>query len=101
MRLYELASLIRSKNAGPFTLTIDVMFADPAGYARVRDNGLLSPQNMARLYGVPQERITVHNYDPAQAIKVSMPRPAASGSREDHDVYGGQFHGPLVLLAVP
>ena len=33
----DLAVLVRSKNAGPFWLTIDIMFDDEAAYRRVRD----------------------------------------------------------------
>lgn len=101
MRLHELATLVRSKNAGPFTLTIDVMFATPESYALVRDSSVLSAEAVADLYAVPPDRILIFHYDPALAIKVSMPRPAPSGSRQDGDVYGGQFHGPLVLLEIP
>jgi hypothetical protein len=33
-------------------------------------------------------------------VKISIPRPVFSGDVEDTDVYGGQFHGPLVRLPV-
>jgi len=36
IRLYDLASVLRSKNAGPFELTLDVMFADEQSYALVK-----------------------------------------------------------------
>ena len=40
MRLYDAAAIVRSKNAGPFAVTIDLFFADeeqlPAGPARRR-----------------------------------------------------------------
>jgi hypothetical protein len=98
MRLHELATLIRSKNAGPFTLTIDVMFDRPEHYAVVRDSGLLCAQRIAEIYAVPAEQVQVFHYEPARAIKISMPRPHPSGSLDDGDVYGGQFHSPLVLL---
>jgi hypothetical protein len=35
--LGDLAKLVRSKNAGPFWLTIDIMFDDAAAYRRARD----------------------------------------------------------------
>ncbi|TDE07501.1 DUF4387 domain-containing protein [Jiangella asiatica] len=101
MKLYELAALVRSKNAGPFALTIDVMFAGRAEYVRVRDSGVLDAGGVAALYGVPVEAVRVFHYEPALAIKVSMPRTVPSGSRLDGDVYGGQFHAPLVMLDVP
>ena len=35
MKLWELAGLIRSKNAGPFQLTFDIMFDSEEKYRRV------------------------------------------------------------------
>ena len=35
--LGDLAKLVRSKNAGPFWLTIDIMFDDAEAYRRARD----------------------------------------------------------------
>ena len=32
----ELAKLVRSKNAGPFVMTIDIMFADEETYNKVK-----------------------------------------------------------------
>src|ERR1700758_5087751 len=43
MILADIAKLIRSKNAGPFTLTFDIMFADLVSYRRVKDSGALNP----------------------------------------------------------
>jgi hypothetical protein len=101
MQLHELATLVRSKNAGPFVLTIDIMFDDAAKYRLVRDSGVLTDASIAALYGVRPEEVRVFHYEPATALKISLPRPHPSGSQEDGDVYGGQFHGPLVLLEIP
>ena len=100
MRLYELCSLIRSKNAGPFMLTIDVMFDDVATYERVRDSGALSAAVISQIYGLPVEQVRFFAHDAALALKISFPRQVTSGSIGDNDVYGGQFHSPLVLLDV-
>jgi hypothetical protein len=99
-RLFELAKLIRSKNAGPFTLTIDVMFDNLAAYERVRDSGVLRPEVVARIYGLPLEHVRFFEDEPALAFKISFPRPITSGSAGDTDVYGGQFHSLLVELEV-
>ena len=56
MILADIASLIRSKNAGPFTLTFDIMFRDLASYRRVKDSGALNPATFARLYRCPVEK---------------------------------------------
>jgi len=99
-KLYELATLIRSKNAGPFQLTIDVMFEDAETYARVLASGTISRERFSALYGTPVELVQIINYDAANAIKVTIPRPLTSGDLGDGDMMGGQLYGPLVDLEV-
>ena len=98
--LGELAKLIRSKNAGPFWLTLDVMFDDRETYEAVRDQRVLTVDLVSRLYGQPKERVLVFAHDAALAIKVSLPRPHSSGSPLDTDVFGGQQYAPLLDLPV-
>jgi len=99
-RLGDVAKLIRSKNAGPFWLTLDVMFDDPVVYRAVRDQQVVSVDVVSRLYRQPTERLKVFAHDSALAIKVSMPRPTSSGSPLDSDVFGGQQYAPLLDLEV-
>ena len=57
MVLADIANLIRSKNAGPFILTFDIMFADLASYRRVKDSGALNTAAFAKLYCCPVEKV--------------------------------------------
>ena len=98
--LAEAAKLIRSKNAGPFWLTFDVMFDDEDTYSRVRDQRVLAPEVVAPLYRLPPDEVQVFAHDGALAVKVSMPRPNSSGSPFDTDVFGGQQYAPLLDLTV-
>jgi uncharacterized protein DUF4387 len=100
-KLWELTKLIRSKNAGPFELTFDVIFKDRASYLKVRDAKLIGAEWFARTYRLTPEVVSIINYDAANAIKITIPRPAISGDIHDTDVYGGQQHGPLVNIEVP
>ena len=97
----DLAVLVRSKNAGPFWLTIDVMFDNQDAYRRVRDSEAINRAGIAHMYGRDPADIIVVNHDAALAIKVSFPRPQSSGSKYDSDVYGGQQYAPLLSLVVP
>ena len=99
--LGDLAKLVRSKNAGPFWLTIDIMFDDSEAYRRARDAEIVSRAAIARLYNRDPASIIVVNHDTALAIKVSFPRPHSSGAKDDSDVYGGQQYAPLLGLEVP
>jgi hypothetical protein len=100
MKLWEMTRLIRSKNAGPFELTFDIIFKTAAGYTRVSEAGLINTDWVARTYGVAESLVKVINYPAANAIKVTIPRPVISGDLQDSDVYGGQQHGPFVELEV-
>jgi hypothetical protein len=99
--LGDLAKLIRSKNAGPFTLTFDVMFEEEATYRRVVASGVLTRTSFAALYRVPEEKVMFFEHDAARAIKISIPRPYVQCDLDDGDAYGGQQHAPLVELEIP
>ena len=96
--LTKVFRLIRSKDAGPFMLTIDLFCHDADGYRLVLDSGLISPGTFAELYGVPVGDVEIHLGEAIDAIKVSFPRPVASGELADSDITGGQQYGPLVEL---
>ena len=100
-KLWEVTKLVRSKNAGPFVLTFDIMFDDPETYKRVRDSGVLNKQLVARIYNQQEEDVLFFNVDNALAIKFSIPRPTFSGDLDDSDVYGGQQYAPLLDIEVP
>ncbi len=96
--IQDLASVLRSKNAGPFQVTIDLMFDDEAAYRRVLASPALAPERIAALYGASAEQVRIVPFDRVRAIKVCMPRrwgSHGSGSAFDRDVYGAQQHGLL------
>jgi len=101
MKLGEIAGLIRSKNAGPFQLTFDIMFDNEDKYRRVVSAGVLTKELFEKTYGIPADEIDIYYYEPAWAIKVTIPRPIPSGDPLDTDVYGGQQYGPLVNIEIP
>ena len=99
--LARLARLIRSKNAGPFELTFDVMFEDEERYLRVKRSGALTRELVARLYGLPAEKVKFFWCDNACAIKASIPRPYFQGDVRDSDSHGGQQYAPLMDIEIP
>ena len=72
MKLSEIAQVIRSKNAGPRRLTLDVMLASDADYQRVVQSPGMSRENLGRLYRVPPEDVTIIPYPVGRAIKVVL-----------------------------
>ena len=99
-RLDEIARVIRSKNAGPFCLTLDVLFGDEASYQRVAAAKVITREKMAALYRQPVENVQVFLHPLARAMKVSIVRPVPAGSVHDTDLYGAQQHVLLYPLEI-
>jgi hypothetical protein len=100
MKLTDIAKVIRSKNAGPTTLTLDILFNDEAGYQRALNAPSLQPAAIAPLYGLKAQQVELIPYPPALAIKIAMDRTIVAGTPGDRDVYGAQQHGPLLEIEV-
>jgi hypothetical protein len=99
--LCELADIIRSKNAGPFRITLDVLFSDPARYRAVRDSGAITRESVAAAYGIADGDISsLFAVDMANAIKVTLKRRRPQGALGDSDMYGCQQHVPLMNLPI-
>jgi hypothetical protein len=99
-RLKDLAQVIKSKNAGPYQLTIDVVFEDREVFRKVKESGVLNPELFARLYKTDPADVIFTVYDPGNAIKATVPRQVPAGDLGDSDVYGAQQHGPLLNVEV-
>lgn len=100
-RLRDIARVCKSKNAGPFDITIDVMFDELETFRRVRDSGVLNAALFARLYGVDEADVLFTPYEPGHAFKATIPRLLPAGEIGDTDVYGAQQHAPLLDVEVP
>jgi hypothetical protein len=98
--LIEIASVIRSKNAGPLAISFDLMFPTQAAYSRAARSQALSAAALASVFDRPAQDIKVTPYPAALAIKIAMPRALVSGSPGDRDVYGAQQHLPLLAVQV-
>lgn len=97
----ELAQVVRSKQAGPYRLTLDIVFDDPAVYEQVRRSGVITKELIAGLYGVPLESITaLVDFEPGRAFKITMRRQITAGDPGDTDVYGACQAAPLLDIAI-
>ena len=100
-KLMDLATLIRSKTAGPFILTFDIMFDEPAKYQRVKNSGVLQKDLFSKLYSIPVEQVHFVSSDAALAFKVSIPRPIPAGDLGCSDMHAGQQYAPLLDIEIP
>jgi Domain of unknown function (DUF4387) len=100
MKLAELASLIRSKNAGPFVLTFDILFPDDESYLRAKRSGTLTVARFAELFRCQEKHVLFFACDNARAFKFSIPRPIVQGNLGDGDMHGGQQFIPLMDIEI-
>ena len=102
MKISDMAQFVTSKNAGPFLLTVDIVFADADTYQRFKARRPLTKAGVAELYGIdPSQVLDIIEFDPAYAVKITMRRPWGSGAIGETDVYGAQQHMPIASFEVP
>jgi hypothetical protein len=90
------ASIVRSKNAGPFCLTVDVFFSDEDVFATAQASSLLTPSGVAAAYGVPVEAVKGVFWDErVYGVKISLLRWSSSSDPFCPDLFGAHLHTPL------
>ncbi len=102
VRLTDAARVIRSKNSGPFELTLDILFRDRRCFDLARRCGTIDRPLIARLYNVPVDDVSnVVYFEPSYALKITLRRRVVSGAPGDSDIYGAQQHAPLLDIEFP
>ncbi|KAL2837820.1 hypothetical protein BJX68DRAFT_259460 [Aspergillus pseudodeflectus] len=97
----DLAKVIRSKNAGPFELTLDILFINKDAFDRAQLSKALTAENLAKLYGLPEsDIITLMFYEPALGWKCTLKRAWPQGSIGERDTFGAQQHVPLLGIKI-
>lgn len=87
--LRHLVSKVRSKNAGPFWLTIDIFCGTPEAFERVREG--LGTDRVAALFQMPEARIKRFDIADLNVVKFSLPRPQVQGALDDRDMHGASW----------
>ena len=101
-KLVDVASIIRSKNSGPFELTMDVIFTDRTNYEKFLAGKYLTAAVVAKLYKIKESDVVdIVEFPKAMAVKATIIRPLASGALGERDVYGAQQHVPLMMMELP
>jgi hypothetical protein len=97
--ILEAVRVVRSKNSGPYELTLDLLFKEHRYFDLFRRQQIITPELVCRLYGVRTEDVLgITYFEPAIAVKMTIRRPVASGAPGDTDVYGAQQHAPLLSI---
>lgn len=100
-KLRDLASVIRSKNSGPYELTLDIMFKEEKDFEKAVEKDIINKELIMKLYRVSEDQVLdIIAFPQAKAIKATIIRPIASGALGERDVYGAQQHAPLMNLVI-
>jgi hypothetical protein len=101
MKLGDLAVVIRSKNAGPFLITIDAFFDDDDTYEVVRSSGAITAASVAEAYGLDPSEVTGPFWDQqARGMKVTFVKDVPAGKPGCRDVFGAHQHVPLADVEI-
>jgi hypothetical protein len=103
-KVSEVCKHVRSKNAGPFWITLDLSFSDRASFDRYSGASQLQPESISKLYDVDAALIKVFPVPELLVLKISYPRRCPQGGSLERDMHGGQQYVRLLdvdLVATP
>lgn len=98
--LKDYAAIVRSKNAGPFYITLEVFFRCTEDYRYVTGKNVFHKGELAKRYHVSEDELELYFCPGVNAVKLTYPRRHYAGSPMDSDVFGAQQHAPLMSLQV-
>ncbi|MBX3482244.1 DUF4387 domain-containing protein [Phenylobacterium sp.] len=81
---------VRSKNAGPYWVTVDLFFRDAERFARYAGSPALGPALFERLFGADPALVQHHRIADLGILKVSYPRTSPQGGEVERDMHCGQ-----------
>lgn len=105
-KLGDIAPTVRSKNAEPFTTTIDIYFEDRDAYEQAESSGRLNEENVAKLYNIPEDAVYgIYFVEEILAAKVTLYKYGeagylSQGDPEVSDIFGAQVYVPLLDLEI-
>lgn len=95
-RLGEVSRHVRSKQAGPFWVTIDIWFDGPGSFERYSASPALSPEVFGRLFGTNPALVKHIPVPDLNLVKISYPRATPQGGMVERDMHSGQQYVRLL-----
>ncbi|WP_299922682.1 DUF4387 family protein [uncultured Pelagimonas sp.] len=97
-RLADIVPKIRSKNAGPFWLTVDIFCGNANVFDRV--SAAIHSEKVAELFQMQQDQLKRFDISDLHVVKFSLPRPQVQGVQADRDMHGASFANLLAELDI-
>jgi Domain of unknown function (DUF4387) len=92
-QIREIVTKVRSKNAGPFWVTIDIFCGSDAAFKQITNS--LSTARVASLFQRDLAAIKRFDIPSLNVVKFSFPRPQIQGAIADRDMHGAAW-APLL-----
>ncbi len=96
MKLKDMVYVLRSKNAGVWHITIDIIFKNRQYYQQAKEG--LNKEIFKRIYN--KNEVEYFECDSINTIKISFLRDTPSGSIDDRDCLGANFYIPLLEIEI-
>ena len=87
--LSKITKNIRSKNAGPFWVTVDLFFKDKDSFFYACKN--ISNEEVSNILKIKRNHLKRFDIENLKVIKFSFPRKNIQGSSLDRDMHGASF----------
>jgi hypothetical protein len=94
--LADVCRQVRSKNAGPFWVTVDIFFDGADSFERYRDAPALSAGAIAATYGADPALVRRFAVEDLHILKISYPRTTPQGGVVERDMHSGQQYVRLL-----
>ena len=94
----EVCRHLRSKNAGPFWVTVDLFFDGPENFAKYHDSPALGSETIGRLYKVDPALVQRYSIPSLNTVKISYPRAEPQGGVVERDMHRGQQYVRLLKI---
>lgn len=86
----DVARYVRSKNAGPFWVTLEIFCDTQEAYRKIKYSPNINAHKVSELYGVDEKQVQTFYLDNVMIIKFSYPRPMPEGNKYENDMHAGQ-----------
>lgn len=95
-KISEVCRHVRSKNAGPFWITVDLFFKGKAQFLAWENARELQCDSIASLFDVDITTVRRFAVPELDVLKISFPRKIPQGGVFERDMHGGQQYVRLL-----
>lgn len=89
-KVRDVCHVVRSKVAGPFWVTMDLMFDSKENFDRYAECSELGKGVISKVYGVAEDDVKLFPVESLNVLKISFARPHVQGGVGERDLHSGQ-----------